>query len=198
MPPDRQNRPLRIGFDLDGVILYNPARIVRPIFAWIRRLILKQKKTIFYVPQTSLEKAFWWLVHKSSLFPNYGYHELTKLIKTQNIKAYIITGRYEVLDKDFKKWCSRLEADKYFQACLNNKANLQPHKFKRQMIKKLGLDIFVEDNWDIIQLIKNGEKTNSRVKLFWIYNILDKNIPYKYKFKNLKQVSDYLTRGGRR
>ncbi len=183
---------LRIGFDLDGVILYNPARIVRPIFAWIRQFTIKKKKINFYIPKSSLEKLFWFLVHKSSLFPAYGYRELTTLIKEKKIEAYIITGRYESLEKDFKKWCKKIEAEKYFKACLSNKLNLQPQEFKRKMIKELSLDIFVEDNWDIIQLIENGNNFNKNLKLFWISNLLDRNILYKYKFNNLKEVADYI------
>jgi hypothetical protein len=56
------------------------------------------------------------------------------------------------------------------------------------MIKKLNLDIFVEDNWDIVKYLKNIKKT----KIFWIYNLLDKKIKYQYKFKSLKEVVSFL------
>jgi cytochrome c len=59
------------------------------------------------------------------------------------------------------------------------------------MIKKLNLDIFVEDNWDIAKYLKNQNsklKTGKKTKIFWIYNLLDRNIKYRYKFSSLKEV----------
>ena len=57
------------------------------------------------------------------------------------------------------------------------------------MIKKLNLDIYVEDNWDIVRKIKDQK---SKIKILWIYNILDRNIKYKHKFSSLKKVIDHL------
>jgi hypothetical protein len=59
------------------------------------------------------------------------------------------------------------------------------------MIKKLNLDIFVEDNWDIAKYLKTQNsklKTEKKTKIFWIYNLLDRNIKYWYKFSSLKEV----------
>jgi hypothetical protein len=59
------------------------------------------------------------------------------------------------------------------------------------MIKKLNLDIFVEDNWDIVNYFKSqmsNLKSKKKVKIFWIYNLLDRKIKYRYKFSSLKEV----------
>ena len=73
---------------------------------------------------------------------------------------------------------------------LYNKNNLQPHEFKSQMIKKYQLDYFIEDNWDIINLL--SENKNNSLKILWITNSLDRFIPYKYKFTSLNKIIDYL------
>jgi len=57
------------------------------------------------------------------------------------------------------------------------------------MINKLDLDIFVEDNWDIVKHLK---MKNEKLKIYWIYNIFDRSINYKYKFSSLKNVINYL------
>ena len=62
---------------------------------------------------------------------------------------------------------------------------MQPNEFKEIKIKKLGLDVYVEDNWDIVEKLK---MKNEKLKVFWITNILDKNIPYQYKFDDLKEA----------
>ncbi|GIW64652.1 MAG: hypothetical protein KatS3mg092_0585 [Patescibacteria group bacterium] len=77
----------------------------------------------------------------------------------------------------------------FFPVGITMKKNQQPYDFKAQMIKKLNLDIFVEDNWDIVKKLKvKSQKSKVKTKIFWICNLLDRNIKYQYKFKNLKEV----------
>jgi hypothetical protein len=57
------------------------------------------------------------------------------------------------------------------------------------MIKKLKLDLYVEDNFDIVQYLK--EKTSARV--LWIYNIFDSTTPFPHKFPHLKDAIQFIT-----
>ena len=59
------------------------------------------------------------------------------------------------------------------------------------MIKKLGLDVYVEDNWDIVRYL-NLKVKSQKSKVYWIYNILDRKIKYQYKFSSLKKVAKKL------
>ena len=182
--------PLKIGFDLDGVLLYNPARIFRPVTI-VAKSILRQKKqtkTEFYYPKTEFEKILWNIVHWSSLYIADGYDEIIKLSDNKNIQSYIITSRYDCLKKDFERWLEKMHADTVFTAAFHNKNNLQPHVFKAQKIKELGLDFFVEDNWDIVQHINN----NTHAKGLWISNAFDKSIPYNEKFMSLKEAMAFI------
>lgn len=174
---------LKVGFDLDGVILYNPARIIRPLIAFIKTLFFNHKKPLtFYYPKTRLEKLFWKIFHYSSIFPSTGLKEIKKLVKKRKIEAYLITGRYSFLKDDLDYWIKKLKLNQYFKQIYYNVKDEQPHFFKEKIIKKLKLDIFVEDNWDIVAYL---EKNLKKTKIFWIYNLLDKNINYRYKFANL-------------
>lgn len=183
---------LKVGFDLDGVILYNPARNVRPILAYLRKKFIKKEKEHFYIPATIPAKTFWWLVHKSSIMPARGLKELKRLTKKKKIHAYLITARYDSLRRDFDRWMNRIDAKNIFVKFFHNDANLQPHEFKRRMIEKLDLDYFVEDNWDIIRLINKDSKKKMRTKMLWITNLLDRNIGYKYKFKNFREAIRHI------
>lgn len=177
---------LRVGFDLDGVLLYNPARIIRPIMSFVKKYLLRRDLNKFYYPKNKIEKIIWWFLHKSSLWPSPGISQLLILIKQKKIKAYIVSARYELLEKDFSRWSRILDPNKLFLGYFYNNKNDQPQLFKEKMIKKLKLDIFVEDNWDIVSHL------NSKLRILWIYNILDSNIKYKYKFSSLKNVIKYL------
>jgi len=179
---------LKVGFDLDGVLLYNPIRITRPIVSFVKKLFFKKKGLHFYSPQTTWEKQLWQLFHKSSIFIAPGLEDIKKLIRTKKIKAYIITARYSFLKNDLEKWLNKMDINHYFSGVFYNEKDEQPHLFKERTIKKLNLDIFVEDNWDIVRHI------NQKVKVLWIYNIFDRNIHYKYKFSSLKDVIKYLNK----
>ncbi|MDH7476276.1 MAG: hypothetical protein QHH09_02270 [Microgenomates group bacterium] len=188
-----KNKVLKVGFDLDGVLLYNPARIARPIIYFLKKYLLKRKTDQFYYPKNRLEQFIWLLLHKTSLFPQPGINELKNLIKEKKIKAYVISARYESLKEDFNYWKKRIDPDNLFSGWYYNEKNQQPYDFKTRMIKKFNLDIFVEDNWDIVKKLKvKSQKSKVKTKIFWIYNLFDKNIKYQYKFKNLKEVVLFL------
>ncbi len=181
-------KQLRVGFDLDGVLLYNPARIARPIIVFLKKIFLKKEVNKFHYPQTKIQKLIWLMFHKVVFGPARGYSELKKLIKSKKIKAYIITGRNESLKDDFNQWMIKFKANKYFSGSYFNDKNEQPYLFKEKMIKKLNLDIYVEDNWDIVNHLANKGQLSSGQKTYWIYNIFDRNIKYKYKFSSLEKV----------
>jgi len=77
--------PLKIGFDLDGVLLYNPARIFR-LATIVAKSILRQKKqtkTEFYYPKTEFEKILWNIVHWSSLYIADGYEIVSAYVRVR-------------------------------------------------------------------------------------------------------------------
>ena len=184
-------KALKVGFDMDGVILYNPIRFVRPIaklFKPFKSALLKQKKESFYFPKSKIEQFLFRLLHKTSFIPNSALKDIKKLVRAKKIKAYIITGRYSFLTKDYETWLKKIKAETIFDKCYQNKEDLQPNEFKEKMIKKLNLDVYVEDNWDIIQKLNH----HTPAKIFWLTNVLDRNIKYSYKFFNLKSALNYL------
>lgn len=183
---------LRVGFDLDGVILYNPIRTLRPLASLLKFLkpyLFHEKSESFYFPNSPLEKFIWRQLHKTSFCVADGYQDVKKLSK--KVDTYLITSRYDFLKKDFNYWVKKLKAQSIFKSCYYNSANMQPNVFKQQMIKKLNLDYFVEDNWGIIKKLNGSLK---KTKILWLSNFLDRNIDYKYKFFNLKEIAEFFNR----
>lgn len=177
-------KKLRVGFDLDGVLLYNPVRIARMPVSILKRIFSKKRELKFYIPTSALEQSIWQLAHYTSIFIAPGFDEIKKLVKSGKIEAYIITARYSFLEDDFKKWLTKMKINHIFTETYLNKKNEQPHLFKQRIIEELKLDIFVDDNWDIVNYLSKKTKT----KIFWVYNILDRFIDYKYKFPTLKET----------
>jgi hypothetical protein len=185
-------KTLKVGFDLDGVILYNPIRVFRPfakkILKPLKAGVLHQKKESFYLPQSDFEKYLWKLIHYTSFRVNRGYDELKKLAKDKRIELYLVTGRYGFLSQDYKKWLVKIDADRVFKKCYINEKNIQPNDFKEEMIKKLKLDVYVEDNWDIIEKLNH----HTGAEILWITNLVDRRIPYTNKFNDLRGVCLFL------
>jgi len=184
-------KPLKVGFDFDGVILKNPLRNFR-IFAKklkvIKPYIFNQKKEPFYIPQTKIERFLWRILHWSSYKIDESFYQIEKLIKEKRIKAYIVTARFSFLKDDFESWIKKINHKKIFAGIYMNKNNLQPDFFKIKMINSLDLDFFVEDNFDIIERLNDKTKA----KIIWLSNFFDRKIPYPLKFFSLKDICSYL------
>jgi hypothetical protein len=183
--------PLKVGFDLDGVILYNPARVVRPLIAAYKRHILRQTpRTKFRIPKHQWERTVLAFLHKSSLFLAPGIEDIRQLVKEGKIEAYLITARFSFLKPDFDKWLHKMKAQEIFKAIHLNENDEQPHLYKAKLVNQYDLDVFVDDNWDIVNhLHKNaaGKRT-----IYWIYNLLDKKMSYPHKHPTLKSMLQAL------
>jgi len=182
-------RPLRVGFDLDGVLLYNPARIIRPIISQVKRKLFHKKSLSFYYPKTEMEKLFWVLAHKSSIYNAPGLDEITQLVKEGAIEAYIITARFSFLGTSVQRWIKKNRLEKTFKGVFHNERDEQPHLFKERMVSHLKLDMYVEDNFDIVSHL--SRKTPAEI--VWIYNLFDRNRPFARKFPHLKHALQYIT-----
>lgn len=184
---------LRVGFDLDGVLLYNPARIVRPLIVAAKKIISPSKAHSFRLPKNRFEELIWLILHKSSFISATGIDDIKTLIKENKIKGYIISARYESLKQDFERWVKKIDARSYFSGIYYNNNNEQPPHFKAAMIKRLKLDIFVEDNWDIVSYLQSHVDLKAQdCKILWIYNLLDRNILYKNKFPSLRKAVEFI------
>lgn len=177
-------KKIRIGLDLDGVILYNPARIMRPIIKLVKSIFFKKRLSTFYIPKSDFEKKMWYIFHKSSIFVAPGMDLVKKHAKNKNIEFYVITGRFDYLKEDLYKWIDKIHGRKFLKGIFHNKDDEQPHIFKERMLKKLKLDYFVEDNLNIVDHLHRNTKT----RIFWIYNIFDKRVKYQYKHPTLKSA----------
>jgi hypothetical protein len=187
-----KSAPLKIGFDLDGVLLYNPLRMIRPLIALLKKkqIGIERKELEFFVPQKKWEEIMWEMFHWSSLFIAPGYQRITQLKKQNLIEPYLITGRFAHLNQDFERWKKRMKADDLFVGTYLNLQNEQPHVFKARMIEELNLDVFIEDNWDIVKYLA---KRFTNKKVFWISNLFDRQQQYQYKFLSLNTALDHLT-----
>ncbi|MFO0704281.1 MAG: hypothetical protein U0525_06230 [Patescibacteria group bacterium] len=182
--------PIRVGFDLDGVLFFNPLRVVRKPIELVKRHILKKNTMQFYIPKSRAEKLMWKIVHMSSLKPAKGYELIRELKEKGIIEPYIITARFACLANDFKRCVKRLKGNEYFAGTFYNEQDEQPHLFKERMVKKLGLDFFVEDNWNIVDHLRK----NTNTKVLWISNAMDQDIAFDERHPDLESAVQKLAK----
>lgn len=182
-------RVIKVGFDFDGVIAYNPFRLIRALISFLKHDILGIKKLSFWYPGRRWQQIFWVIIHESSIFPANGTELLKKLVMEKKIEAHLVTARYSFLDNHLFNWLKKYKLTHLFKTITLNKNDEQPHIFKEKMIKKYKLDFFIEDNWDIVKYLNQKPST----KIYWIYNILDHFKKYPHKFPYLgKALEDMI------
>ena len=177
-------KKIRVGFDFDGVIAYNPFRLVRAPLAYFKRNILGIKKLQFWYPKAHWQKIFWIILHESSIFPARGINLFRELAGEEIIEAHLVTARYSFLDDHLHRWLRKHEIRNLFKTINLNKEDEQPHKFKEKILKKYDLHYFIEDNLDIVTYLHERVET----KIYWIYNIFDRKHPHPYKFPYLEHA----------
>lgn len=183
-------RKIRVGLDFDGVVAYNPFRVVRAVISLVKHDIFRVKKLKFWYPKYRWQQVFWILVHESSVFPAKGIDLLEHLVKKGEIEAHLVTARYSFLDNHLYSWLKRYKISRLFETVTINKLDEQPHIFKEKIIEKQRFDYFVEDNLDIVKYLHTKQETAGKkhTKIYWIYNILDRFVEHPHKFPYLEKA----------
>lgn len=190
MPASDKLKKIRIGFDFDGVLFYNATRNLRPYIYFVKRYLLGITKTRFYLPNTNnhlLIRVVTFL-HKSSYKPNAGFDQFLKMLKNPKYEVFIITARMSFMQEDIHQLLKQYNL-KGIKQIIQNKKDEQPHLYKEKLIKKLKLNYYFDDNWDIVKHLSE----NTRAKIIWIDNLVDSwFIKYPYKGRNLTQALKYI------
>ncbi len=79
-------------------------------------------------------------------------------------------------------WLDRNKLTGVFKSISVNESSEQPHLYKERIINKINPDIYIEDNLDIVLYLADRVKT----KVWWIYNFIDREYKYRYKFPYLE------------
>jgi len=175
-------KPIRVGFDFDGVIAYNPARLARLPVSFVKRYVLGVRTDRFFVPKNSAERALWALAHESSMFPSYGITRLRHFVRSGRIEAHVVTSRFGFLEPNLRRFLAFWDLSDVFSSVTINYKEEQPHEFKARMIRAKKFSYFVEDNWDIVSYLATKKLPT---EIHWIYNLIDRTKSYQYKYPYL-------------
>lgn len=187
---------LKVGLDFDGVVAYNPFRLIRTFISFFKKDVLGIKKLSFWYPTARWQQIFWIIIHESSIFPAKGVELLEKLVKEGKIEAHLVTARYSFLDDHLFNWLKKYRITHLFKTVTLNKKDEQPHLFKEKMIEDHKLDFYIEDNLDIVKYLHTRQETAGmqHTKIYWIYNILDHFVEYPHKFPYLEKALEEIVK----
>jgi hypothetical protein len=195
-----------VGFDFDGVIIYNPLHIARGVIALFKKKFLHLNKTSFYKPKNPLQFAIWKLLFAIEIPALGGLKEIEKLKNEGKIKPILLTGRFNLPKSQVKTILKNAGFPNLFNEIITNDKNEQPHIFKERLIKEKKMNVYVEDNIDIVLYLnkclnqnnperaKRVEGSPDKCKILWIYNIIDRRFDYQPKFPTLKKAVESLTK----
>lgn len=155
---------MNIGFDLDNIFISTPPFVPKKI---IDRLYKKRDNGVLLYRIPSIpEQLFRRSTHIPLLRPAIKDNlEFLRRISKKDNRLYLISSRFKFLEKRTAKLVKRYGLDKIFDEMYFNFENAQPHIFKNEIIKKLDLDLYIDDD---LSLIKHVAKDNAKTRFFWL------------------------------
>jgi len=153
------DKKIRVGVDLDGVIVGKPFFIPKNFLEWLVRSHTNSKKK-YRFPKLKAEiwirkKSHHWLLRPAM---RGNIERIKKIGREKKLELFIISGRYNFLKKKTQIWLKKHHLEKTFQQVFINQKNKQPHFFKEEMIKRLKLDHFFDDDPIVIDYLKKRAK----------------------------------------
>lgn len=154
---------MKIGFDLDKILINFPPLVPDRL---IDRLYRKKANgELAYRIPSKAEQLLRRVSHHPLLRP--GIVENISFIKNipkENNKLFLISSRFGFLENRTKKLIKKYEFEQIFDQMFFNYNNMQPHEFKDEILKRLNLDIYVDDDF---HLLKYVAKHNKKTTFYW-------------------------------
>lgn len=177
---------MNIGFDLDKIFIDYPPLVPD---ALINRLYKQESNGVLsYRMPSKAEKMLRILTHYPFLRPpiisNIQFVE--HLAKNKKQKLYLISSRFSFLKDRTENIIKKYNFEKIFDEMFFNFEDQQPHIFKNEITKKLNIDLYVDDD---LQLLEYLSMKNPRVKFFWLNNKENKTLERNlFAIKNLSEM----------
>lgn len=167
---------MNIGFDLDKVFINYPPLVPDSI---IDKLYKKKSNgALLYRIPSRPEQLFRELTHHPLLrHPIKKNLEILLSLPKDQHNLYLISSRFGFLRKRTENLVKKYGLDQVFDGLYFNYENKQPHVFKNEIIASLNLDMYIDDDF---QLLKHVAKENKKTKFYWLTKkkkqMLTKNI----------------------
>lgn len=161
----QSKKKLKIGFDLDGVIVGKPFFVPKSLLEWLYRAHDgngKKYRVPTFLPEIYLRKtSHHWLIRPAM---KKNLRKVKEIISNKAVDPYFVSGRFNFLDHRTQVWFKRNLKDFPFNKVFINTKNEQPHLFKEKKIKELKLEEFFDDDPIAVNYLKKNLK-NTKIHL---------------------------------
>lgn len=157
---------MNLGFDLDKVFIDYPPFIPSKI---IDRIYKKEfnGKLSYRIPGKP-EQIIRLFTHYYFFRPPIRKNlEFIKRLRKLNHKHILISSRFSFLKKTTERLIKKHRLDKLFNELYFNFDDQQPHIFKNQIIQRLKIDRYVDDD---LRLLEYVSERNPKTLFFWLNN----------------------------
>lgn len=155
---------MNIGFDLDKVLVNYPPLIPDSVIDGLYKK--RVRGGLQYRFPSKPEQFIRKLSHAPFLRPKIKENiAFLRDIAKENNALYLVSSRFQFLRPETERLTKKLGFHTLFTKMFFNYDNKQPHEFKSEIIKKLHLDIYVDDDFP---LLKHVAKENKATHFFWL------------------------------
>jgi hypothetical protein len=155
---------MNIGFDFDKVFIDYPPGI--PDYLFDKFYKKKANGVLLYRIPSRPEQLLRKLTHLPFLRPVIRENLIVlKRISKKNNKLYLVSSRFGFLEQRTTQLIKKHGFDQLFDGLFFNYQNEQPHLFKSTVIKKLQLDLYIDDD---LHLLRYVARHNKKTKFFWL------------------------------
>ena len=155
---------MNIGFDFDKVFIDYPPLVPSVV---VDRLYKKKSNGhLLYRIPSKPEQEFRKLTHLPYLRPVIKENLLfLKSIPKDKHALFLVSSRFGFLEMTTERIVKKHGFDKLFDKLYFNFNNEQPHLFKSEVIKKLDLDVYVDDD---LAMLRYVARHNKKTKFYWL------------------------------
>lgn len=182
---------MRIGFDLDGIFVGSPPGVPKELIEWLYRGPQNYEPK-YRFPTTKVEQIIrkWshiWLL-RPKISANIDFVKHISLDKKLNI--YLISSRYQFLEQETFTILKKYGIQSFFSKIYLNAKNEQPHLFKKKILEKIKIDVFIEDD---LMMLKYLHKFCPKIRFLWYNPEENRNLPKGIThIKNLSELNSYI------
>lgn len=179
---------MNVGFDLDKIFIDYPPFVPDGL---IDRLYKKKSNgELSYRIPSKAEQIVRLISHYSLFRPpiKKNIEIIKKLHRKNTDKYYLISSRFNFLRNKTEALIKKHQLDKFFDRLFFNFKNEQPHFFKKAVIEKLKIDLYVDDDLSLLNYLL---LENSKTKFFWLNNNESKKL--KGNLFAIKDLSEMFT-----
>ena len=178
-------KKIKIGIDFDKVLVDYPPVVPS---ALIEYLYKRRNRNLSYRFPGKLEQKIRIASHTPFLRPpiKTNIESLKKINEKQNCTIYLVSSRFSFLRNKTEIWKKKNNIEELFEKMYFNFNNRQPHIFKDEIIKKEGIEKFVDDDLDLLIFLAGH---NPKVEFYWLTSDgIRKRLPSNiFKVKNLEE-----------